>query len=142
LSVGDVVKCELQFGFALPLLFKRVYLEVGYGDFGPGYGFLPLIPPGHPTEQSVLERYSTFMQPDSDEPTFSWPKGMLQFCHWGCGIYSCIDCTKPEAPVLRADPHTENPNYDMTQEANSFREWLEMWLDGRLTFQMIPSPQK
>lgn len=29
-----------------------------------------------------------------------WREKMLPVCTWGCDIYSCLDCGKPEAPVL------------------------------------------
>jgi hypothetical protein len=31
---------------------------------------------------------------------------ILPICTWGCGIYSCLDCAKPEAPVSTFNPQT------------------------------------
>jgi hypothetical protein len=35
-----VTNCEKRLGFALPTFLRRLYLEVGNGGFGPGYGLL------------------------------------------------------------------------------------------------------
>lgn len=120
-------------GILLPSDFRDFYQQIGSGDFGPGYGFLPLLPPSDPTEGNIVERYLLFMQGDPEEADFHWPEGLLQFCHWGCAIWSCIDCKTGK--ILRADPNF-GTNYVIVQEAESFDSFMRLWLNDRLPFEI------
>lgn len=60
------------------------------------------------------------------------PEKLLSICEWGCNIYSCIDCSKPEYPVLRNDNNVSFRTFAL--EAPSLHEWLESWLDGKDLF--------
>ncbi len=42
-SLADLTDAETIIGFPLPTLLRRIYLEVGNGGFGPGYGLFPLL---------------------------------------------------------------------------------------------------
>jgi hypothetical protein len=41
-TMEELAQAEEQLGFALPALLRRIYLEVGNGGFGPGYGLFAL----------------------------------------------------------------------------------------------------
>src|SRR5258708_13239995 len=41
----DLAQAEAQLGFGLPSFLRRLYLEVGNGGFGPGYGLFPFHHP-------------------------------------------------------------------------------------------------
>lgn len=142
---GELVQAEAQLGFVLPAFLRRIYLEVGNGGFGPGYGLLPLneIPPnaGHHTDSLVADYKGmrAFSQKDIDEyfaeeeekPSL-WPERVITLCDWGCNIYSCLDCSSPELPIFRMDSN-ENFLVEWAIEAPSLRQWLERWVDGTLT---------
>ena len=46
-SVDAVEAAERRFGHAFPSLLRRLYLEVGNGGFGPGYGIIGLPESDH-----------------------------------------------------------------------------------------------
>jgi cell wall assembly regulator SMI1 len=85
----EVTQAEMQLGFALPSLLRRVYLEVGNGGFGPGYGFYPLNT-HHLSTDSLVTTYlgmRSLSQKDIDEhwaddevkPSL-WPEQVLMLC--------------------------------------------------------------
>ena len=143
-----IAAAEATLGFPLPALLKRLYLEVGNGDFGQGCGLLG-VPSGAPgeTQETALSLYQE-QRDAADEPRaaeeaaippMAWPERLLPICDWGCAIYSAIDCGKPEAPVRRYDPnaldeHAETPEATdamvLLPERESLGAWLQAWLDG------------
>jgi hypothetical protein len=140
----ELVQAEAQLGFVLPTLLRRIYLEVGNGGFGPGYGLLPLnniSPNAVPGTTSLVEDYQgmrSFSQKDIDdyfaddeEKPSLWPERVIILCEWGCNIYSCLDCSSPELPIYRMDSN-ENFLVEWAIEAPSLQQWLEEWIDGTL----------
>lgn len=138
----EVAQAEMQLGFELPSLLRRVYLEVGNGGFGPGYGLFPLNT-HHLSTDSLVTAYlgmRSLSQKDIDEhwadeevkPSL-WPERVLMLCDWGCNIYSCLNCAAPDLPILRMD---SNVNFlvEWAIEASSLQRWLEAWLDGKPLF--------
>jgi hypothetical protein len=67
---------------------------------------------------------------------FVWPQRILAICHWGCAVYSCIDCNSEGVPVLRFRYDCYHPTMAITElmapEARTFAAWLEAWLQGEL----------
>ena len=132
----EIKKAETELGFPIPTLLKHLYLEVGNGGFGPGYGILGLDG-GHTTDGglSIVKNYELFCQSDPQDPSWSWPQGLLPFCHWGCGIYSCASSLEPAFPVKWFDPNGRGPAglpWDSAFSPNrpSFMDWIEAWLRG------------
>ena len=138
----ELIQAETQLGFALPSLLRRIYLEVGNGGFGPGYGLLPLneIPPnavyGMESLGAAYQGMRAFSQKDIDEyfveeeekPAL-WPERVLILCDWGCTIYSCLDCFSSDHPIFRMDSN-DNVLVEWAIEAFSLQQWLETWVDG------------
>ncbi len=85
---------EVDLGFPIPAPLRRLYLEVGDGGFGPGYGFYGLA---SGTEQfpdeNVVYLYTLFRKGDPEDPSFSWPHRLLPVLDWGCAIRTCVDCS-------------------------------------------------
>ena len=128
-SKGVLSAAEERLGFPLPPLLRLLYSDVADGGFGPGHGFLPLFAPvAQPHEDSVVTLYEVFRGGDPEEPTWSWPERLLCVCDWGCAIRSCVDCSRPELPVVRFDPNEEG---EFFPETPTFDGWLEDWLSGK-----------
>ena len=77
---------ERAMGFALPSLLKRLYLEVGNGGFGPGYGLYGLS--GGYREDDVGDlTFPDLYLVDADSEV--WPKKLVPICNWGCCMGLC-----------------------------------------------------
>lgn len=120
-------RVEEAVGAVLPALFRRCYLELGNGGFGPGNGLLP-APTGSGPEPETLH-----------DDQFSNRRGwlvsgsLLLICHWGCGIASLIDVRDPDGPMWAIDPHgPNNPSDALFQQDLTFTEWLGRWAEGVL----------
>jgi hypothetical protein len=117
-ATRDVVEgAEREFGYPLPSLLRRLYLEVGNGGFGPGYGILSLpLGEDHKAWGSV-------------------PPSLFRVCHWGCGISSFVDCADAEAPMWGWDPNPA-PHDDLDKalfrEDMTLCQWLAQWVAGQL----------
>lgn len=138
-TIEELAQAEVQLGFALPSFLRRLYLEVGNGGFGPGYGLYPLNS-YDPSINSLVTEYlgmRSMSQKDIDEhwadeevkPSL-WPERALMLCDWGCNMYSCLDCSSPDLPIFRMDSN-QNVMVEWAVEASSLEEWLENWLDGK-----------
>ena len=128
-----------QLGFKLPKPVRRFYSEVCNGGIGPGYGIVGL-PGGARADgpDDPVELYKTFRKNDPREPSWRWPEQLLPICDWGSAIRSCIDCSKPDAPVVRFDPNPIDAGdwaKAFNPERPSFELWLRDWLDGNLSFE-------
>ena len=126
---------EGVFGFQLPPLLKRLYSDVGNGGFGPGYGLLG-VTGGVPDDENrnALQLYAVFRQSNPEDRLWQWPAGLLPICHWGCAIYSCIDCTKASFSVTIFDPNGHEDGRTWSDsffpECQSFEQWIELWVSG------------
>lgn len=110
---------EEYFGFALPKLLKRLYLEIGNGGFGPG----PLIglPGGYESSWGDLLKTWTEMQDcEDDEYEEQW----LPIIDWGCALFSLIDCDDLSMVTLYEG--------EFYPENYSFEFLLKQWLDGKV----------
>ena len=134
-SLDDVELAENELGFLLPPELKKIYLNIANGGIGPGYKILG-AKGGHTSDEgdSISELYTILGSPDPEDPEWTWPKGLVPFCHWGCAIYSCFDATKDEYPVVWFDPNMREIGEPMEQQfiphKKSLTEWLEGWLNG------------
>lgn len=142
-----MLEAEAKLGFPLPPLLRRLYLEVSNGDFGPGLRKLD-------AEDSLVFWYVEERSMTQEEIDAAWgveqeeqldmvwddspmvlPEKLLNIYDWGCNIYSFIDCSKSECPVLRNDNNRSFRTFAL--EAPSLHEWLESWLDGKELFWLV-----
>jgi hypothetical protein len=131
----EISQAEAKLGFELPALLRDLYLQIGNGGFGPGYGLVGLPGGAHDdTGKNLIELYSGFHSLDPDDPFWRWPDRLLPVAHLGCGMYACIDCTSPEAAVVwfEPNPHSDGEPWDdsFIPLAPSMAHWLERWLAG------------
>jgi hypothetical protein len=82
----DVERIENDLGFSLPVLLKRIFVEIGDGGFGPGYGLYGL--------KTAVEIYLKSVSSDETK------KGKFPICTWGCDKDSYIDCLTGKFPVM------------------------------------------
>jgi hypothetical protein len=131
-----VTSAEAQLGFALPLLLRRIYTEVANGGLGPGYGLLGVADGARDdVGNSIVDGYLCSRQHQYEgEPPWIWPEYLLPVCHWGCGIYSCLDCTRIDPAVVLLDPNALDENHAwgdvLYPQMESFQQWITLWADG------------
>jgi hypothetical protein len=116
-----VDEVEAVVGHPLPPLLRRLYLEVADGGFGPFGGIV-----GAGAEE--LDGYAEWLEsePDLDEPPPP-PRGVFFFCDFGCSMWALLDCRHPEGQIWWWE-EGDRRKLDLT-----FPQWLQAWLDGRLT---------
>lgn len=147
-SHEEVAEAEQQLGFALHPLLRSLYTSVANGGWGPEYdapGLIAGARPDSPTDGAVAW-YRAMRQPDPDDPSWpGWPTALLPVAHWGCAIWSCVDCTTEEGQVVRFDPNVAGTfPHDPWRgvwlpESPSLAGWLDDWLNDRLPFELPPS---
>jgi len=143
----ELVDAESRLGFRLPAVLREIYLEVGDGGFGPGYGLFGVTTDDE--EESLIARYEELR---AERKSFRWPVGLIPICDWGHGIESYVDCTLPDAPVIRVDANM--PKDDVIArvpvgmhyvrashvedacwiENPSLQTWLEAWIEDKQLF--------
>jgi hypothetical protein len=99
---SEVDAAEAALGFRIPPLLRRLYLEVGNGGFGPGYGLI-----GVPTEetaarrQQLVETYYRNIQRPRDDPRW-WPAELVPVEDFDIvGLYARYAREDPEDPGWR-----------------------------------------
>jgi hypothetical protein len=138
LTERATVDAESRLGFGLPAVVRELYTEVANGGFGPGYGLLGLIDGARSdTNRDAVEEYLAFRQPDPEDPGWHWPEQLLPICHWGCAIYSCVDCSDERADLVRFDPNPVDTDWSIAfaPEGHTILSWLEAWLRGEDLFE-------
>jgi len=130
----EVANDERRLGFTVPPLMKRLYVEIGNGGFGPGYGLIGLTN-GVPddTGKTGPEIYNQFRCSDPNDPNWKWPSGLLPICHWGCAILSCVDCADSKFRMRIFDPnarHGDDWADSFFEEAEGFETWISEWASG------------
>jgi hypothetical protein len=124
-------------GFTLPPLLHSLFREIGNGGFGPGYGLRGAL--GGTRDDNgwdLVSYYRICLDPNPDQPSWVWPKGLVGLNDWGCGIVSCVDCRSPEFPIVCFDPNVLDFEDARTwqnafrSEERSFPDWILAWAKG------------
>ena len=118
-TMREMEQAESALGFELPSLLRRIFLDVADGGFGPGFGLLRLEL-GEPRE-TLVGIYTAF----AGAPEDPMPDCLLPICHWGCSIWSCLDCRTEERPIV-----TMNSDRPLANAGRTLHSWLQAWLDG------------
>jgi hypothetical protein len=110
---ATIQSAEQQLGFPLPMFLRELYLKVGNGGFGPGFGIFG-ITNGNPaithdgTHHDLVSYYKLHLG-DRVHPKLShdftsqgslflesleqWFNQLIPICSWGCDHYSLLDCS-------------------------------------------------
>ena len=125
-TAAAIEDAEASLGVALPPLLRRLYVEIGNGGFGPGYGVLGLV--GGATDSRGHSAIDLHRR---------WPtettEVLLPICHWGCGIYSLIECAPDPGRMWGCDPNADSGGDGPLRDAElDFHGWLTLWVEGRL----------
>jgi hypothetical protein len=138
-SIHEMEVAEKKLGFTIPSLLRVLYLQIGNGGFGPGYGIFGLNDAGaknyHKNLVDWYLEYTGFSHPDY--PVF--PRQFLTICDWGDNITSMVDWTISKSPVFRfnGDKYDEGAfEKVINPESPSLQIWLEDWVSDKSMFQI------
>ncbi|MGP4008701.1 SMI1/KNR4 family protein [Streptomyces sp. 4N124] len=129
-DTATLSRAEAALGFSLPPLLADLYLRIGDGGFGPEYGLLPLFDNPPAGEPAAVEQYLANRATGRKDPDWPWPEGVLPISHWGCAMYTCVDCRTPEATVLLFEPNADDSDHAWFVDAPSLTDWLHAWVEG------------
>lgn len=128
-SLNTIKAVEAKLGMHLPALLLDMYTHIGNGGFGPGYGLLGVEGSPHASEYAwdpdlgKLGLLGTYNEWASYE---HHPKQLIPICHWGCGLWSCIDASLRTAPVV----YVGGAGGAYVIHSVSFEEWITAWVAG------------
>ncbi|WP_436533006.1 hypothetical protein [Actinoplanes sp. HUAS TT8] len=111
-----VAEAEKMAGRSLPSLLRRLYLEVGNGGFGPGYGLLGLRD-GH--------------RIGGINALTGLKSGVLTLCDWGCGISSELDLADGQIWGCDPNPAPHGVSSAFPQHM-TIVDWFAKWVEGTL----------
>jgi len=141
-SISELCRAETLIGCSLPPAITHIYSAVANGGFGPGYGLVGIgggrrgfsdwQGQRHCEDQYVLLR---------QDAGITWPAHLVPLCHWGCGIYSCADASRADAPIFTAfgDALYDDPPNAVMPANSTFAEWLQAWADGEDLWEALHS---
>gem|GEM_PF-5669545 len=128
-SAQELENAEIQLERTFPELLRRIYLEVGNGGFGPGFGMLG-IGSGHKNalDLDLVQFYKVLEQQDE-----SWPKWLTPLVDWGCGSFTCLDfaggALQRYIPNFYGSDEEEGNDLFLPEE-ESLSSYLARWLNG------------
>jgi hypothetical protein len=120
-GLETVRAAEVEIGFKLPNLLVRLYVEVGNGGFGPGYGIYG-IKGGHADDIQDLTLENLYLS----DREYEWPERIVNICDWGCTMGSLIDCSTPEGQMV----YMGDGSPVFMPEGITFAQWMEDWVNG------------
>jgi hypothetical protein len=122
-SKKAIKEAEQTLDFAIPALLKSIYLNVGNGGFGPGYGLIGLDG-GYVSDYGTLVETYNILKGGHEQAGDEWLPTLLPFCEWGCNIFSCVECNKSDDPVYLFREG------DVTRQTFSLLSFFETWMKG------------
>ncbi|TDD27269.1 SMI1/KNR4 family protein [Actinomadura sp. KC06] len=137
-SASAVADAEQKIGHHLPVLLRRLYLEVANGGFGPGDGVLGVpgtLAPDHWAD--IVSQYELFSSGENQLV----PNGMVWLCDWGSAVWLLVDCRDDRDSIWVWDPMGPYPRPESLDAGHdealfplnlSLPEWLSMALSGTL----------
>jgi hypothetical protein len=133
-TVAQISDAEKQLGFHLPALVREIYLQVGNGGFGPGYGITGLAGGYEIYDFTLVDNCLISRDAERDfaefgmsAPGWHWEHQYIMYCYWGCNVTSIIDCSQPSIPVYTLDTYALDRN-----EPPALHQWWRDWLDGKI----------
>ena len=129
-SYRELNEFEFRISRELPASLKRIYVEVGNGGFGPGYGFMSLENNIDTNQETVLNTYHSFCSDDPEDDLWIWPKELVPIIDWGCAIRSCINCDTGTVSIFDPNIEFEKMSEYFIPQGVSLESFLLKWCEG------------
>lgn len=124
-----MAKAEEAIGYPLPALLRRLYLEVGNGRFGPGYGI------------SDVNRLIRAREDYCPNPESTVPPALIWIYEFGCDIWSLVDCRERAGRMWVWDGNREHGS-ELFQQDQTLTDWFALWLECRLSVPTGTEPER
>lgn len=128
-DAAGLASVEADFGFSLPPVLRRVYLEVADGGFGPGGGLMPLA--------GMAAAYTRMRTGDELPRGRTWPDRLVPIREVDPG-FDCVDASSPDGRIVAWDPEGLGEysgekawNGSFSEISPSVEAWLEDWVGGK-----------
>jgi len=125
-SLAAVEEVEAIAGHPLPEFLRRLYLQIGNGGFGPGYGLAGLRD-GHAV--GGWTALTSLVQ--GRRVVDSGPTAPFLLCDWGCAITNVVDLKDGQIWGNDPNPSPSNVSHSFPQYL-TVAQWFAKWLEGRL----------
>jgi hypothetical protein len=130
-TYDQIEAAEKAIGFPLPALIRELYVQVGNGGFGPGYGITGLengfdIYGETLVRATLLNREYREKAPEYDE-VWDWEDSYLMYGYWGCNVTTVVDCSPLILPIYCVDAGDWG-----THSSRTVRRWWQDWLDDKV----------
>lgn len=127
-SADDVRAIEHMVGQPMPLLLRRLYLEVADGGFGP-WDVVSLTDTGDWFSDcaDITEAYRDFADPESP-----LPPGIVPLMDRGCAMWALIDFKTADGQMWDWDPSLCCGEHALAPLGQSLAQWLTDWLHGTM----------
>lgn len=112
-TLEQIEAAEAQIGFRLPELIREIYLQVGNGGFGPGYGIGGVEDGMEIYECSLVQNviecreaddfFAETAENEAEKLIWAWDDQYIMYCYWGCNVTTLVDCADPSLPVISLD---------------------------------------
>lgn len=152
-SIEEIQWAEAGIGAPLPPLIREIFLQVGNGGFGPGYGITGLINGRQINNRSFVENvqntvaeikthlresiqsaaqldpaHAKYIEQDKRHYE-NWNRlgldHLIWYCDFGHNICTLVDYSQPDLPLYRAD------SLDVGEEpSKTLRQWWREWLNA------------
>jgi hypothetical protein len=155
--LAEIEATETALGFQFPALIRELWLQVGNGGFGPGYGVI-----GVGTGVKIYDYDATLVQAtdylrqtadylkkylddalaethlseehrldaeaaQADYDQWYCNNTFLIYCYWGCNVTTIVDCGDPDLPIYALDSTDISSHTSKT-----LRQFWQDWLDGEV----------
>lgn len=134
-TLTDIDNAEKLLGLPMPGIVRRMYMEIGNGNWGPYYGFYPIpVDDALPTEDDLVGFYLECISEEraKEEPLVKWPLRLVMLVGRGCVDYELCDFLKKPHAVYLLSGDSWLPNRPLVESlkvvADSIEERLEQWL--------------
>ncbi|MEM7536537.1 MAG: hypothetical protein AAF639_30415 [Chloroflexota bacterium] len=140
ISQGHWSEVVDQLGYDPGPFITALYRVVGGGEVGPGT--FPVVQT-KTSDFHLIEYNVTWRKEGENDIEHYWPPELLAFVNWGCAIVSCVDCSSPQLPVIRYDPHysrclLQRDWRDYFRPETSV-DWWQQWMEYVVDWRDDPS---
>lgn len=134
LTLEIIQEFEIKSRLNLPNDLRRIYMEVGDGGFGPGYGLNRLSSSKGDSSnrlETIEDFYLYFRDHGFEDYGRAWSKCLLPFCSYGCDGLGIIDLRDELIGFIQYELLEKEPIDNIIEWQNSsIKSWFEAWMDG------------